>query len=344
MMSYDLKGSSIWSIRSGYFRALNVLTKKSEQSLKRASVSWPWCPGHCFQQFPWQRFRGQQWRLRWTIGLHLPRPVYEFEAGNYVAVSLTLGWGAPAQNVRSWPDSWICASLAIQFEGHLVPGIGGFYSEPMMQYFSYPGTPDRLLRALLFELSIQAYSAHKAGQRLLEGSDEPWEDIQLLVSHSATVGAFLWPLPSRNKRLGRNKRLIEAFPKRGEVLREIVNVSEEMKTLKDLRDAMVHVDERLEKFILENPEGPLILRSTAEHEHTDGNFLSWISETKTVTYFESRVEVEPLVALLKTVQENASRGVMMLHSKSGDALAGDPYESRPILILPPMPIHVDPEN
>ncbi|SKB71768.1 hypothetical protein SAMN05660916_02277 [Arthrobacter sp. 31Cvi3.1E] len=117
-----------------------------------------------------------------------------------------------------------------------------------------------------------------------------------------------------------------------------------MKTLKDLRDAMVHIDERLEKFILENPEGPLILRSTEEHAHTDGNFLSWISETKTVTYFELRVEVEPLVALLKTVQENASRGVMMLHSKSGDALAGDPYESRPFRILPPMPIHIEPEN
>jgi hypothetical protein len=71
-MSYGLKGSSIWSIRSGYFRALNVLTKKSEQSLKRASVSYPLCPGHCFQQFRWQRFRRQLWRLRWTIGLHLP--------------------------------------------------------------------------------------------------------------------------------------------------------------------------------------------------------------------------------------------------------------------------------
>ena len=71
-MSYGLKGSSIWSIRSGCFRALNVLTKKSEQSLKLASVSCPWCPGRCFQQFRWQRFRRQLWRLRWTIGLHLP--------------------------------------------------------------------------------------------------------------------------------------------------------------------------------------------------------------------------------------------------------------------------------
>ncbi|WP_369745695.1 hypothetical protein [Paenarthrobacter sp. AMU7] len=107
---------------------------------------------------------------------------------------------------------------------------------------------------------------------------------------------------------------------------------------------MVHIDERLEKFILDNPEGPLVLRSAGDHKHTDGNFLSWLSDTKTVTYFEHRVEVEQLVALLKTVQENAMRGVMMLHTKAGDALAGDPLESRPIPILPPMPLHVDPEN
>lgn len=207
-----------------------------------------------------------------------------------------------------------------------------------MQYFSYPGTPDRLLRAMLFEVSAQARSAHQAGERLLEGSQEPWADIQLLISHSATVGAFLWPLPSRHRRLS------QAFPKRGEVLRKIVHVSEELKTLKDLRDAMIHIDERLEKFILDNPEGPLVLRSTGDHEHTDGNFLSWISDTKTVTYFEHRVEVEPLVALLTTVQANAMRGLTMLYSKSGEAMAGAPLESRPIPILPPTPIHIDPKN
>ncbi|MHA7199764.1 hypothetical protein [Arthrobacter alkaliphilus] len=200
----------------------------------------------------------------------------------------------------------------------------------MYQYISFPDAPARLLRTLLYELHAQAYSARNAGQRLLEGPEWPWDDVQLLISHSATVGTFLWPLPSRNRRLR------EAFPARGEVLRRIVNVSTDLSPIKNLRDAMVHIDEKLETFILDHPDDPLILRSTGIHEHTTGNFLSWIPGSKTVTFFEHQVEVEPLVNLLAQIGDNASRAVFMSPG-SGDVLAGDPFKGlRPFPVLPPM--------
>lgn len=101
----------------------------------------------------------------------------------------------------------------------------------------------------------------------------------------------------------------------------------------------------MEGFILDNPDGPIVLRSTGAHEHTDGNFLSWIPETKVVTFFEHRVEVEPLLALLEMIRDGATRGVMMLHAKGeNDALASGAFESRPIPILPPTPVELEPED
>lgn len=205
----------------------------------------------------------------------------------------------------------------------------------MYQYVSLPGAPDRLLRTLLYEMSLQAYSARDAGRRLLEKPAVPWDDIQLLMSHSAAVGTFLWPLKARNKRLN------SAFPARGQVLRKITDVGVDFLPIKGLRDAMVHIDEKFEQFILDHPEDPLILRSIGNHEQTTGNFLSWIPDSKIVTFFEHQVEVEPLVSLLDRVGSNASKAVMM-RTGPGDVLAGEAFtESRPFMVLPMLPMRLD---
>ena len=200
----------------------------------------------------------------------------------------------------------------------------------MFHYVSHPGAPDRLLRTLLYELSVQALSARDAGQRLLGKPAVPWDDIQLLISHSAAVGTFLWPLRTRNRRLR------EAFPARGEVLRKITDVGIDLTPIKNLRDSMVHIDEKFEQFILDHPEEPIFLRTIGNHERTTGNFLSWIPDTTTVTFFEHQVEVEPLVSLLDQVGRKASSALMM-YTGPGDVLAGDPFTgSRPFMMLPPM--------
>lgn len=212
----------------------------------------------------------------------------------------------------------------------------------MYQYLSHSGTPNRLLKALLYELHVQALSARKAGLRLLDApGQEPWDDIQLLMSHSATVGTFLWPLDARRKTLN------AAFPARHEVLRKITEVSADsepiadLKPIKRIRDAMVHIDERFEQFMLDHPDDPLVLRAVGVHEHTTGNFLSWIPDSKMVSFFEERVEVEPLVALLSQVADKASKA-MFLSMGPGDILAGDPFtESRPIPVLPIVPVRRD---
>lgn len=166
-------------------------------------------------------------------------------------------------------------------------------------------SPVQMLTVMAFTLGSLAGVAKDAATQFLNGEKASASSAaQLMVGTAGTVGAFLWPLSSRRKKLA------EAFPRRGQDLQELFGVDENgLGSLRLLRDSMIHLDERIEEFWLSTPEGQLSMWAVTEDPVPGGNFMSWNPVTEEFSFLDHSLSVRELVDLLALIEKRAV-GVM----------------------------------
>ena len=92
------------------------------------------------------------------------------------------------------------------------------------------------------EVEFHADVAIHAANRVISSSEwsVDWGSLYALGTHAGCAGAFLETSPSRGK------TLTSAFPGRAEALSALTAIDEDLTGIKQIRDAMIHADERLE--------------------------------------------------------------------------------------------------
>lgn len=110
------------------------------------------------------------------------------------------------------------------------------------------GTDASLLRVMLYELGTQLSWAIQAVDNALSAADAHddqvfWREVQLLLTFGGTAASFIWSSPSRRK------HLVQAFPGRVDDLQLLLKITgQRYEAVIALRDAVIHIDEKLEQW------------------------------------------------------------------------------------------------
>ena len=184
-------------------------------------------------------------------------------------------------------------------------------------------TPSGLLRMMLYELGTEAGWAIVAGNRALEAAESKdhqlfWREIQILLSLAGSASRFIWPDTQR-------KRQRALFPRRGADIQLLMDVTDDnFVALRDLRNDVIHMDERFETQWTNNP-GKGANRLMGGKTSDGSNFLSWTPETKTLTFLEHDISLPEVIADLDAIQRRSGEAfsLMLLVTEVDDETVDD---------------------
>jgi hypothetical protein len=167
-----------------------------------------------------------------------------------------------------------------------------------------------LLRLMIMEINKQSEWGVATGTDLLEGSGNSWTLAESLAVHAASVGAFLDTLKSRRIALER------AFPERGEILRYLVGVTYDFSEIMEIRNGLVHIDERLEERwqqLAAEDASTLAVRLARDLNDREVDRMFNLDERAMKIAFRKRdgagyatVDVRELVAALRDIQDQTA--------------------------------------
>lgn len=140
-----------------------------------------------------------------------------------------------------------------------------------------------------------------------EDSDDVWLSLHTLLSAAAIVSKILWPTR-------------DGDPQRGQELRRMLDVSEESSLRsRAVRNSLEHVDERLEAWDAEYPDGPFVDTYIGDPAHAPGTPLppeaylrAFDPEAQVLMFRGDRIELAPIISELRHLQIRAG----MLHGLS----------------------------
>jgi len=166
------------------------------------------------------------------------------------------------------------------------PRRAGHAKQPARQVLT---TPTKLLRVTLCELSSRAGWALWSGEAALVAAavidtQSFWDRIDLMLVHGSTASNFIWPNPRRKARLAKG------FPRRGEDLQTLLGIGHDtFRSLLSIRDALVHIDERFEEQMLDNPDQSVGSRSMTGRVLDCANFFVWDPTTATLIHMNDQI-------------------------------------------------------
>ena len=173
-------------------------------------------------------------------------------------------------------------------------------------------TPGSLLLLMTTQLTPQVEIAIRAGTALLAGEGEKIQNVSAFLASASSAASFLWPSPMRHRELR------EAFPNRAADLRHVLGVAdEEPAALDKIRNDLIHIDERLEKLYLANPNLSLMAWGASSKAATGTKILmSFDPATGVLHSLDEEVNVKELVEWLIDLRKRLGRMFMPLLVKS----------------------------
>ena len=176
------------------------------------------------------------------------------------------------------------------------------------------------LRLMIHELVKQAEWGHAAGSRVLDGSESVWTDLQLLSSHAGSVAAFVDSLGMRAQTLA------NAYPARPESLRLLSGTTFDFDPTRELRNAIAHIDERLELRWLQLAEldsAPPELSARSVNNNSAESIIRLDESKKTVSVLSQsgkkrhEINIRELTEELSRLQQQATQAWLWLTFRPG---------------------------
>lgn len=181
---------------------------------------------------------------------------------------------------------------------------------------------------MLLEVIKQAEWGHEVGQKLLAHEGNIWTDLQLLSSHAGSTAAFIDTLGSRKTALEK------AFPGRGQTLRDVCDTSYDFTAVIELRNAIAHVDERLEQrwqqLAREDSPAPELTPRSSGPENPDRESIVHIDENLMIVSVlrmdgsgRRHINVAELTGELLKIQLTATQTWIWLHFRMSPRELGE---------------------
>lgn len=166
-------------------------------------------------------------------------------------------------------------------------------------------SPSRLLFLLSGEIRHHAEEAGRHGLALLQGQvpyESLWSTTYSFVYSAATVASMFTPG-------NRRKVLADAFPDRPAELRKLFEVDEgDLVGIRELRNDLAHIDERYEKFWMDDPNHNIVIRLAGRPEsvHMEGTrFHCWDPTRGELTFLGSSVDVSAITVQMGLLARRA---------------------------------------
>lgn len=157
------------------------------------------------------------------------------------------------------------------------------------------------------EIEFTAIQGARQGAQLVDSAPRKdyWGLSETFVHYGALTSSFFWPPASRSK------RLTVAFPDRGADLREHFGLDEASPFggLRDIRNSVMHLDERYEEFWLDNAEHSLAVRNFGDPTMVMPNttlFIFWDPNGEVLTFGGSNINVRDATLELTRIASRAA--------------------------------------
>lgn len=176
-------------------------------------------------------------------------------------------------------------------------------------------TPVAVLRMMMYDIGYQMVEAGAASRRLLDRTDDDllWQDVQLMTTHATTGANYIWPLRPRNHDPA-------PYTHRGRDVQHLLQVDKgELVNLRGVRDGISHLDERIERWVHQNPGRPLSMRPVRDGPPTGAAFLAWDRTANALWFLDTHVDVIRLAEELDLIQRRATAACFLLmHTRDVD--------------------------
>lgn len=167
-----------------------------------------------------------------------------------------------------------------------------------------------LLRMLIYELGVQLNYAGTAVENALECQDPSrnpelfWGHIQLVLTFTSTAANIIWTSKQRRPELNRT------FPARADDIQLLLKIDDSERQYGNviaLRDAVIHIDEKLEAWWIAHKGKSLGVRNIGKPKRDGTDFLTYDPDIKVLVYLQTELPLLQLHHQLVDLNERASR-------------------------------------